>query len=187
MIATQFNYDLKNDKIKLYWERFKDMDPKKFISTVQQIMDTFVPTSSAPFPLFVHFLGGVGTLPGNPQGKDAVRRVRYAVGKFGRYDSVNFGDSKLHQTIKYYGGWSIICNWIDTDWTKLEREFIKTYESISPDPKFTHLPGIHEHNNNGKYNVEPPKLVYQMMKEKPLEILGGYDHNSTLMIGDENA
>lgn len=172
MIATQFGYDLKDPKLKLYWNRFKEtMDDKQFLDSVSQIMDTFVPSSQKPFPLFTHFLGAVGHQAGNVQAKKAVNAVKIAVRRFGRYNSVNFGDSKIHQTIRYYGGWIEICNWTDDVWAMREKNFIDTYNSMSPQPTFTHLVGIHETNNEGRYNVEPPKLVYEHMKEKPIERL----------------
>lgn len=146
------------------------LDDLEFREATSKVVQTFIPTSQVKFPLPPMFLDATAK-SGTPRAKQAISSLKYAVRRFGRYDSVNFGDSKLHQTVIFYGGWTEICKWDDREWSMKEKSFIDTYNSMQENPKYDHLAGIHEANNSGRFNVEPPKLVYEVQGKRPFEVL----------------
>ncbi|MEE9374529.1 MAG: DUF6475 domain-containing protein [Saprospiraceae bacterium] len=171
MLRNLYGFEMNQEMFETYYTALNGlMDDNSFKNATADIMKTFKPTSQTKFPSIPCFLESVN-LSGTPRAKEAIAELKYAVGRFGRYDSVNFGDSKLHQAIGYYGGWISICKWTDEDWRYQEKGFIDTYNSMQSDHRHNYLPGLHERNNSGRYKIAPPKQVYLTMKKEPVEEL----------------
>ena len=171
MLMAVYGHNLTKEVYSVYYSILSPkMNNEEFLKAIQSIMETFKPTSQVKFPLVPDFLSSIGKA-GIPRAKQAISDLKFAVRRFGRYDSVNFGDSKLHQTVIFYGGWTEICKWDDRDWGMKEKSFIDTYNSMQENHKYDHLAGIHEANNSGRFNVEPPKLVYEVQGKRPFEVL----------------
>lgn len=171
MLMAVYGHKLTQEVYSVYESMLSlKMSNEEFSRAVQSIMETFKPTSQVKFPLIPDFLSSIGKA-GTPRAKQAINDLKFAVRRFGRYESVNFGDSKLHQTVTFYGGWIEICKWDDKEWGMREKSFIDTYSSMQDNPKYNHLAGIHEANNSGRYNVDVPQLVYEAQGKKPFELL----------------
>jgi hypothetical protein len=161
----------------MYWNQMKDWDAEKFQAAVKRIAETFIPSRQLPFPLLPHFLQAVGE-DEESKGRVLVQRIREAVQRFGRIESVSFGDRALHSVIQSVGGWDKVCNWNDETWRFKESSFIKSYVAAArageEGPEY--LPGSAERHNmmNGfaSYVKGPMLITGEKPRRLPLPGLG---------------
>jgi hypothetical protein len=173
MIILQKYYGHRLDDFvyNIYSQKLLHLTKAQFKKCTSNLIDsTFRPTSKVPFPLVSDFLKEAGEGI-EDRAINIVSHTRKAISIHGAYESINFGDTALHATIKGYGGWVKICNWSDNDWMMKQTAFINSYKAaLKMDTKsYTYLPGIHERNNVGRYEVAPPKTLllndYNNVKE----------------------
>jgi hypothetical protein len=139
-----------DDVYKNYWGILKDYSDEEFKKMLENIAKTFIPTSQVPFPLIPHFLGAIGAA-GASKSQLAVMAVKTALIKYSAYDTVSFGDSAIHETIRQLGGWIEFCN-LPSDWWQFnEKRFIQIYEAAQIyNSGINKLCGIFELENAGK-------------------------------------
>lgn len=157
-LQNYYNYAVPTDVIiNIYWPKLKGLDDEVFKTAVSRIIDTFVQTATVKFPTIPHFLEALG-MDSNTKARTAINAVRRAIEAVGRYDSIDFGDSALHETIMSYGGWPSVCNWSDDDWRFKETAFADTYKAfLHGFCDCRHLVGIAEAENSlGGYKIKKP-------------------------------
>lgn len=144
--------------LKQYWERLKNMSDEEWKKAVENLIDTFVPTATVPFPLVPHILQACGA-DRNTRGVIAVAKVKQAIARYGKYESVDLGDNTLHGVIVAFGGWPAICEWTQKDWDINHQRFIDMYESAvtTGGMERTKLAGLHDMNNG--IDSKPSTLV----------------------------
>lgn len=158
-LQAAFN-SISDDFFKLLWNRLKNVDDLEFEKTVSEIIDTFKPTSSEPFPSISRFIEIIN-LNADKIAVLAVGAVKNAAGRIGPYKSISFGDRAIHATIEHFGGWPEVSNWHDREWGFNERKFIDTYKSYrSTNSGPVKLCGLSEEDfklNSGNYT--PSRLI----------------------------
>ena len=98
--------------------------------------------------------------------------VDKAMRQIGNYDSVNFGDRKIHTVIEMLGGWESLGTLTEDEWKWKRKEFEGLYKAINPAEGPEYLPGVVEKNNVPRGfidHVKEPFRVGGPMKE-PLRI-----------------
>lgn len=158
-LQKYYNHQLDDDIYKFYFDALKHLGDDSFMKVIENIIkSSFRPTVRNPFPLIADFLKEAGESL-EDRAVNITGHVKKAISKHGAYESLDFGDSALHATIRGYGGWQQICKWTYDDWKMKETAFINSYKASTKinTSNETHLVGIHEGNNIGRYNVVPPK------------------------------
>lgn len=144
-----------------FWQALCEMPEEAFLRAVKGIVQEFIPTASAPFPVPAHFLKYSGTSATNTA-KTSIQAVKWAIGRVGRYNSVDFCDRVLHGVIDRWGGWIALCSWTDQDWQINQRRFEEDYEAAANSglsgPE--HLAGLVEATNGSAgFDYEPPQRI----------------------------
>jgi len=154
----------------MYWQRLNQFHIDKFKHACSHIMDNFVPTAAAPFPLIKHFLETMGETA-DTKTEALIAQVKQAALKHGQYASVDFGNRALHAVIQRFGGWQAIVNWGQKDWDingGRFKEALRTAITMKAEgPK--HLPGIIEKENKPdnwtEYIPDPIKIGGAIQKQ----------------------
>ncbi len=159
-MAEMWDYEFpqengKSTKVRLYYERLKNMPLDAFIAASNRLVDSFTPTAAKKFPVPADFLAAVG-MDEESIVNNAVRKVKEASSSEGAYKSVNFGDRALHAVIRSNGGWVAVSRWSDDEWQYNERKFRDAYASARrvKDEGPNYLPGIFELENSGRTGAE---------------------------------
>ena len=165
-----FAKELSDEVVAIYWERLKTFPDIDFEMAMKDIVDTFIPTSTVPFPMIAHFIQSTG-LSNEGRAHAAVVMVKRYAESCGSYKSVNFGDRALHSTINRFGGWTIIARWGE-EWQYQEKNFMEAYKSAleyDPNDGPSHCEGIFEIENYKKnLSAEQQKIADRV--GKPIEI-----------------
>ena len=163
LFSKTFGYSLDKDVFELYWNLFKETPDDRFKDICANILRNFKPTSQCPFPVPADFISNSGESDKDTAAA-AIAKVKYAIFKVGRYQSVTFNDPALHLAIKIVGGWTNICNWTDEDWQLNERKFSDAYQAYQRrgEGEDGYLPGIAEIQNSaaGFDNIHSGQLMY---------------------------
>jgi Domain of unknown function (DUF6475) len=127
MMQEYFGKKLSDQVIDLYWSNLKRISVEQFKAALENIMSTFHPSSTVPFPLVSDFMESLG-LSGESRAHAAIVAVKNAAEKIGSYSSVDFGDPALHAVINRFGGWPEIANWANHGkWEFQEKNFMRAY------------------------------------------------------------
>lgn len=163
VMQSMFGKTLAKEAVAHYWARYKDLPDGKFKAAAAKLVDSFVPTSQVPFPLFAHINSAMGDT-----GRDVCVRmvglVKRAIARSDSYHSVSFSDLAMHAVISRFGGWIAICGWTDHDWQIQEGRFVEAYQTAlaAGEKGPPYFPGSHEiHNAMRGYGEHiPPVDVY---------------------------
>lgn len=161
-LQKYYGHQLDDLVYKVYYKKLAHISDENFDSCVNKITESsFRPTSKNPFPLIADFLKQVGESL-DDRAINVTSHVKIAIKRHGAYESINFGDTALHYTIRGYGGWQEMCKWSNNDWKMKETAFINAYKAATKinTSEEQHLVGIHETNNLGRYSVAPPKKLF---------------------------
>ncbi len=137
-------------------ERFKSLNfalqgfsDDQLKAATKEILMTFRPTSSNPFPVPADFMAAIGA-DAKTKAEKAFCKIVKAISTVGAYRSVDFGDSEIHSTISRFGGWVMLCTWTQEDWNINEGRFKAALESAyqcKTNETITHVCGIFERTN----------------------------------------
>jgi len=187
-LAKYLGKDLLPDRQKIYFEALKFLTDSQFNNAVQKIVESFIPTTQAPFPLIAHFLQYSG-IAGTNRAQMVVLAVKKAAETVGAYNTVDFGDGALHAVINRFGGWPIVARWFD-EWKFNEKNFILAYEAAyaacENDPP---CKGIYEINNDNVSTAgwtDGQKRLFDRQKEPKKITWIGYKENSTPRVENKN-
>ncbi len=78
---------------------------------------------------------------------EAWAKVDKAMREIGNYDSVDFGDRKIHKCIEMLGGWDYLGTLTESDWKWKRKEFESLYHGIKSEDGPDYIPGLAEKNN----------------------------------------
>ena len=78
---------------------------------------------------------------------EAWAKVDKAMREIGNYDSVDFGDRKIHKCIEILGGWDYLGTLTEADWKWKRKEFESLYKGIQSADGPDYIPGLAEKNN----------------------------------------
>jgi hypothetical protein len=148
MLQKYYGHSLDADIMEIYWQRLQWITEEAFKKAATVILETFKPTTAVPFPVIAHFLEACG-MAGETQERNIIAVVKKAITRHGRYSSVDFNDTALHETITRYGGWPELCSWSEDTWAMREKAFLAAYRSakaFNQGPAY--LPGIFEQTNS---------------------------------------
>lgn len=144
------------EKFSAYWQAIKHIEDESFKRSVSEIIKSFHPTSTEPFPSPSRFESACGN-DEETRVQLAVAAVKSAASRVGVYRSVSFGDRALHAVIERFGGWPSVAKWGDDEWKFQESKFIAGYRSEihaginGP----SHLSGLQEEDYNLKVGLIP--------------------------------
>jgi hypothetical protein len=115
--------------IEIYIDALSLISEEKFKQSSVNIMKSFSPTSTKPFPLIADFLESCGE-DGKTKAVNIVSYLKKLMEILGQYRSPEIEDSALCSVIDRYGGWpEMVNNNTDEWWSLHERNFILAYES----------------------------------------------------------
>jgi len=90
------------------------------------------------------------------QGDRAWVLVDEAMRKYGNYNSLNFGDRRLHRCIEIMGGWEYLGLLDEKEWKWKRKEFGSLYASLPVNEGQEYVPGVSERSNLAKgFDAEP--------------------------------
>ena len=95
-------------------------------------------------------------------------KVDKAMRELGNYQSIDFGDPAIHETIERMGGWDNLGMVENKDWIWKQKEFISIYNTIRRlNPQLGYVQGIIEKDNISRGCEEKVPLLYQTKSERP--------------------
>lgn len=168
-----FGKKLEPDVMSIFWNALKGMSDEQFKESISNIVQTFIPTSTTPFPVVAHFMAK-STISPKAKAHAAVEAVKLAAENIGAYQTVSFGDRALHSVIERFGGWQTIARWGE-EWKYQEKNFMEAYlaayEYKANGPE--KLLGIHAKDNAEKVLTERQKaLIAHQYKPRLIEWAG---------------
>jgi len=157
-----FQKDVSKGMMKIYWNALEGMDIDDISKAVSHIVMTRTITGTLPLPAEI-----IQAAEGNPEEKAelAWRTLIKTIQDHGFYDSVQFEDGAIGETVKALGGWLRISGF-DDDWTEgnlkwRRKEFLNLYHSFARQkPGPVKLIGYHEGNNTGKHDDFIPQIIF---------------------------
>jgi len=154
----------------LYFRVVEDLTAAEFEQAVTEILRTRKYTNMPAPGEIIEFARG------NPEDAAilAIDKLEEAMRTVGAYESVKFDDPALMVLVEgQEGGWPGLCAITLDEWRFKKPQLIKAYKAYQQTrrtPKHTHLPGITERDNQGRYLDHIPKPVEIGDTVKPLEI-----------------
>lgn len=172
-LQKYFGKSLEDSVINLYWMVLKKLSDEQFEKSVENIINTFHPTSTVPFPLVSDFVCSLG-ISGENRAQSAVLAIKKASESFGAYKTVDFGDNALHAVINRFGGWPEISHWSNQGkWEFQEKNFMKAYiAAFECGEKSPPCQGLFELENSNKDQSgwKPIQIEYAKKASTPVKI-----------------
>ena len=159
LLAVTYDKEATVDLIEAYWAALKDLpldDIKRSASQAMRRLEWM------PKPAQLRKLAG--DVEPDHRAAIAWEVVRKALNQHGTYRSVDFDDPVINATIRNLGGWIELGQKDSKDfdvWTRkeFERIYQAIYASGVTEEASAYLTGKTEHENAGRYEVEPPVKV----------------------------
>lgn len=159
MLAATYDKEASVDFIEAYWLALEDLslDDIKFAAN-----EALRRLEWMPRPAYLRKI--IGDVEPDHRAAIAWQVVRKALSQHGTYTSVDFDDPVINASIRNMGGWVALGQKSGEDfevWTR--KEFERIYQSIYhtgiTEEAGAYLVGIAEHQNRGRFEVQPPKKV----------------------------
>ena len=148
------------EALAMYVAALRDLSDEQFTAACSKASERL---DRMPRPAELRKLAGVGFDP-EAGALEALAQVHRAIGAYGRYRSVNFGDDPaINAALRSLGGWVAACELSEDEWTRFKaREFKQAYSAIRnagcSEDTARYLPGLEERNWRS-VDGPPPKPV----------------------------
>lgn len=138
----------------VYWEVLKAYQDEVAIRALNQVIAScrFFPK---PADILDHIHGNR-----EDAATEAWLKVDKAMRHNGNYQSINFGDPKIHNCIELLGGWHYLGTLTEDEWKWKRKEFESAYRSIRSLAGPNHVAGLFEMDaaKNGFERKEPLRI-----------------------------
>lgn len=163
-ILVVFNSECNKAVLRIYYELLKNYDPTALKMASLEILRTYQYANLPKPAIFLDILE-------NRKGEvfEAWEQVRYAISRYGAYESVVFQNAKIMRVIELLGGWVRVADADESELKFIAKDFERIYNSLSSkNTNITHLHGLFELENKS-----PNQKVY---------IIGGKHHAKTISL-----
>ena len=144
LVSEKYEREVSEAMAKLIWESLKPFDDsycevafKKVLLSGRYYKDLLPDLQEA--------LNGGNQ---SDQAVEAWEMVDWAMRHVGNYDSVNFGDRRIHAVIEMLGGWENLGLITEDEWKWKRKDFESLYKAINPKLGPEYLPGLAEKQNS---------------------------------------
>jgi len=160
LLSASVGKEMPDSQVDAWFAILGDLSPSELRTG---IVETLRHHQFAGFPPVATILANAGVTRGvDDEARLAWGNVRMALGKYGCYDSIDFGE-KSNATVRHLGGWQAFGETLTSEIQWLEKRFIDQYKAVStleklPDGLGRHLVGFTEAQNRGIEGAEFPLI-----------------------------
>lgn len=153
MLGELFDKEISKTLQTVYWDILQPFDDERCVMAFNQVVKEckFFPK---PVEILV-FLQGTS----EDKAVQAWALVDNAMRKTGNYESLDFGDPKIHQCIEILGGWSQLGTLTEDEWKWKRKEFESLYKALPEGQGPKSVSGFFELSNNTLPEKPETKIV----------------------------
>lgn len=141
LLSLTFDKEISKPLNDVYWTILKNYDDESCEKAFMACL-----TGCRFFPKPAELLEAMQANQGD-KAVEAWAKVDKAMREIGNYDSVDFGDRKIHKCIEMLGGWDYLGTLTEADWKWKRKEFESLYQGIKSEDGPDYIPGLAEKNN----------------------------------------
>jgi hypothetical protein len=174
-IGAAFFKPLTSTQLDIYFDCLQEYPIEDLIYAAKWILKNR--TITGTFPLIAEFVQAIQNRNGTPDERAelAWRTLIKTIENHGYYQTVQFEDAAISETVKALGGWMRISG-DDHDWTEdnlkwRRKEFMNLYNHFSKQKvKSEKLLGYIESMNLGEFDAFVPETIFIGVEGTPLQI-----------------
>lgn len=158
VLEEVYEKEISRDLSAIYFQILQDFDISQIERAAKEIIQTRV------YPSFPKPAEIIERIEGKKVDKAVLAWVTVvkALQTASPYDSVNLGDTKIHEVIQIMGGWPAVCLWTNEELKWKEKEFEKIYSAMDARTSgaIAYLPGTTEIQNAPRgFHFDSPKQL----------------------------